>query len=240
MSTALKKYLIIIPTYNEKNNINFIINKIKKIIKFRYNLLFIDDNSNDGTKEIINKIKSKNILLFNRKKKLGIGSAHKFGIKYAYKYKYKYIITMDCDGTHNPLYITKMLQLLKSCDLVITNRFKSKNSLRQWSLYRKLITSIRHLIITLIFKTDLDSSGAFRCYNSSKIKLNDILLASSNGYSFFTESTIILSQKYKIKQIPISLPKRYAGSSKMRFTDLIIGFFYIFFVFFKNKLNKLK
>ena len=185
MKKTFNKYLIIIPTYNEKNNIDFIINKIKRIIKFRYKLLFIDDNSNDGTKQLINKIKSKNILVFNRKKKLGIGSAHKFGIKYAYKCKYKYIITMDCDGTHNPLYIKKMLQLLKSSDLVITNRFKIKKSLEKWSIYRKLITIIRQFIVTFFFNTDLDSSGAFRCYNSTKIKLNDILLASSNGYSFF-------------------------------------------------------
>ena len=231
---AKNKYLIIIPTYNEKNNINFIINRIKKNIKFRHDLLFIDDNSNDGTKQIINKIKSKNILLISRKKKLGIGSAHKFGIKYAYNCQYKYIITMDCDGTHDPIYIKKMLQLLKSNDLVITNRFKSKKSLNEWGVYRKSITTLRHFIITLIFKTDLDSSGAFRCYNSTKVKLNDILLASSNGYSFFTESTIILSQKYKVNQIPISLPKRYAGSSKMKFADLVIGFFYILLIYFRN------
>lgn len=233
MKSSKKKYLIIIPTFNEKNNIKFIIKKIFKNIKFKHDVLFVDDNSNDGTQEIIRKIKSKNILLIVREKKLGIGSAHKFGIEYGYKNNYQYIITMDCDGTHDPIYIKAMLKLLKTNDLIITNRFKGKNSLAEWSIYRKLITKLRHFVVTTIFNTDLDSSGAFRCYNSKKIKINDILSARNNGYSFFTESTIILSKKYKIDQIPILLPKRYAGSSKMNFADILLGFFSIMLIYFK-------
>ncbi len=234
-----KKFLILIPTYNEKKNIKFIVNKINKNVKFKHKILFIDDNSNDGTIQKIKNLKSKNILLIKRQKKLGIGSAHKFGIKYAYKHNYTHLITMDCDGTHDPAYINKMLRLLKNNDLVITNRFGSKKSLIEWSLYRKLITILRHIIITLIFKTNLDSSGAFRCYNCKKIKLNHILLAKNNGYSFFTESTIILNRIYKIDQISILLPKRFAGSSKMRFLDIIFGFFYILLIYAKVFFNKI-
>lgn len=232
----LKKHLIIIPTFNERNNIKFILKKISKNIKFKHDILFIDDNSNDGTQEIIKKIKSKNILLIIRKKKLGIGSAHKFGIKYAYKNNYHYIITMDCDGTHDPVYINSMLKLLKTNDLILTNRFKGKKSLAEWSLYRKLITTLRHFVVRSIFNTDLDSSGAFRCYNIKKIRINDILSAKNNSYSFFTESTIILSKKYKISQIPILLPKRYAGSSKMKFLDILLGFLYIIMISFRKNI----
>jgi len=235
-----KKYLIIIPTYNEKKNIKFIVNKITKNVKFKHDILFIDDNSTDGTKDVINKIKSKNIFLINRKKKLGIGSAHKYGIKFAYKHRYRYIITMDCDGTHDPKYIHKMLKLININDLVITNRFGSKKSLTEWSFYRKLITTLRHILITLIFNTDLDSSGAFRCYDCKKIKLKDILLARNDGYSFFTESTIILAKFYKVNQIPILLPKRYAGSSKMKIVDVVFGFFYILFIYFRIRLFSYK
>ena len=100
--------LIIIPTYNERKNINLIINKIKKNISFNYNVLFIDDNSKDGTQEILKKNKNKKIHYIIRNNKLGIGSAHKFGIKQGYKLKYKNIITLDCDGTHDPKYINTM------------------------------------------------------------------------------------------------------------------------------------
>jgi dolichol-phosphate mannosyltransferase len=94
----------------------------------------------DGTREYITKIKAvhKYILLINRKKKFGVGSAHKLGIKYGYKKRYKHIITMDCDGTHDPIYLKKILELSKNSDLVITNRFQGKNSLKGWSFLQEI------------------------------------------------------------------------------------------------------
>jgi len=234
-----KKYLILIPTYNEKKNIKLILTKIKKNFKQNHDILFIDDNSTDGTKEVINNLKSKNIFVINRKKKLGVGSAHKVGINYGYKKKYNFIITMDCDGTHNPKYIKKIVKASKKNDLVITNRFMSKNSLSNWNFHRKFITTFRYKFIKLLFNIDLDSSGAFRCYNIKQIKLNDILLAKNDSYSFFTESTIILVvKKYKIFELPVILPKRFSGSSKMRLNDLVYGFLYSLLIFLKLKFYK--
>ena len=235
MKSKKNSALVIIPTYNEQKNINLIINKIKRSLTFNYNVLFIDDNSNDGTQEIIKNIKDKKIFYIFRNKKLGIGSAHKFGIKRGYKNKYRYIITLDCDGTHDPKYISEMIKKIKKNDMVITNRFAKKNSLKEWSFYRKIITSIRHLFVCFIFGVDLDSSGAFRVYDTQKIKITDILKAKSDGYSFFTESTIILNNIYKIGQIPILLPKRYSGYSKMKLIDIVFGFFDILFLYIKNR-----
>jgi len=227
-------YLIIIPTYNEKKNVSLILDKIKKRVKFKCDILFIDDNSTDGTIEILKNIKSKNISYIIREKNLVKGSANKFGISKAYQLKYKYIITMDCDSTHDPKYINQMVKNIKNKDIIITNRFAKRDSLKQWNIIRKLITTFRHLFVTLIFKTNLDSSGAFRLYNTKKVNLKNILLAKNNGYSFFTESTVILNNIYKIEQIPILLPKRYGGYSKMKLTDVVFGFFYIIFLYFKN------
>ena len=141
---------------------------------------------------------------------------------------------MDCDSTHDPKYINKMIKYIHNNDMIITNRFTKNDSLKQWSLHRKLITTLRHKFVSFIFKTDLDSSGAFRLYDCKKIKLSDILMAKNDGYSFFTESTILLNKRYKIDQIPILLPKRYSGYSKMKLSDLIFGFFYIIFLYIKN------
>ncbi len=230
-----KKYLILIPTYNEKKNIKFIVNKIKKNLKFKYDLLFIDDNSNDGTKKVLKKLKSKTFKIINRKKKLGIGSAHKEGIKYGYKKGYKLIISLDCDGTHDPKHINKMIKLSLKYDLILTNRFALKNSLSGWDFHRKFITTFRHILVRLLFNTNLDSSGAFRCYNTNNIKLKNILAAKHDGYFFFTESTIILKNcGYLIGQIPILLPKRFSGHSKMKTTDLVNAFFYMIYIFIKN------
>ena len=116
-----RRTLVIIPVLNEVKNIKPIVNKLKKNNKF--DILFIDDNSKDGTVQNILKEKKryKRIFLIRRPKKLGIGSAHKDGLKWGYKKKYSIIVTMDCDGTHDPHYINKMIKLL------ISNRLKEKS-----------------------------------------------------------------------------------------------------------------
>jgi dolichol-phosphate mannosyltransferase len=228
-----KKILILIPVLNEVNNIKKIFIKIDKILlNNHYNLLFIDDNSSDGSKKILNKLKNenKNIFLLNRKKKLGIGSAHKEGINIGYKKNYDVIVTMDCDGTHNPIYIPTMLKLLEQnkYDIISTNRFIKKNSLEDWSIWRKYLTNFRHFIIKKLLKIDYDSSGAYRCYNVKSVKLSDILLAKNNSYSFFWESIFILSKKkYKIAEIPIILPGRLSGNSKMSIFDIFKALSYL-------------
>jgi len=232
------KILIIIPVYNEEGNVKPLINGIFKYFKKKKTILFIDDNSQDKTKLEIKECQKKfnNIYLENRKSKLGIGSAHKFALRWAYKKKYKTVITMDCDGTHHPKYIDKMINILikKKCDIVSTNRFLNKNSLKGWSLWRKLLTSIRFIIINKLFNIKYDSSGAYRCYNVNNVKLKDLLKAKNNSYSFFWQSTLILSKKYQIREIPINLPARNQGSSKMQIKDIFSGLFYVFLFKFKK------
>ena len=233
-----RRILVIIPVLNEVKNINPIVKKLRKNNKF--DVLFIDDNSTDGTVQNIlkEKKKYKRIFLTRRPKKLGIGSAHKDGLKWGYKKKYSIIITMDCDGTHNPIYVNRMIKLLSSqkIDLVSTNRFLQKNSLDDWSLWRKKLTTLRHYVIKLLLNIKFDSSGAFRCYNTKKIKLQDILNAKNESYSFFWESIFILSKKYEIREIPIKLPGRLSGSSKMRLKDIFSAVIYLFKIFFKKRL----
>ena len=234
----MKKILIIVPTYNEKNNIKILIKKIRRSVK-NYKLLFIDDNSPDGTRKIIETYLNKNIHLINRNKRSGIGSAHKFGIKIGYKKKFEFIITMDCDGTHNPVNIKKMIKKMKNNDLVVTNRFLNKNSISDWTLFRKLLTHFRHFIIKFFLNIPYDSSGAFRCYKTKTIKLKDILLAKDNGYNFFWESMFVLDKKkYKISEIPIYLPRRITGSSKMRIKDIVYAAYYLFIVYINEKFKK--
>jgi len=173
--------LIIVPVYNEEGNIKPLIKNIFKYFKKSKSILFVDDNSKDKTRlEIYDcQKKYKNIFLKVRKNKLGIGSAHKFALKWAYHKKYKTIITMDCDGTHHPKYINQMIKILikKDFDIVSTNRFLQKNSLSDWSLWRKFLTTLRFVVINKLLNINFDSSGAFRCYNTSRVKLEDLLKA---------------------------------------------------------------
>ena len=224
----MKKILIIIPTLNENRNVTIIFDQIKKFQK-KSNILFIDDNSTDGTKEEILHLRnrSKKVFYLFRKNKKGIGSAHKDGIKWAYNKKYRYICTMDCDGAHHPKDISKMLKKIEYCDVVSTNRFLKKNSLVKWSLNRILITKMRYFLVRFLLGTKLDSSGAFRLYDSKKIKLKDILYAKDMHYNYFWESFFFLEKKYLIKEISVTLPVRSLGKSKMNLNDIIFGLLYL-------------
>ena len=231
--------LLIIPTLNERKNITSLLKKIKKIDQ-KLNILFVDDNSTDGTRNEILFLKKKNkrIHYIFRPRKLGIGSAHKDGLKFGYKKKYKIILTMDADGTHNPKYLKKLIQYSSKYDLISTNRFVKKNSLIEWPIQRRFLTKVRYNLINILLNISYDSSGAYRCYNAKKIKLSDILIAKNNGYSFFWESLYLLNKKkYSIKEIPIYLPYRKVGSSKMTMRDIIGSLLYLFKYSLKNIIN---
>ena len=231
------KKIIIVPTYNERKNISKLIIKIYKLYKSNFDVLVVDDNSPDKTLDEVIKLKKKYkfVKYIKRSKKLGIGSAHKIAILSSYKKKYDLIITMDSDGTHDPIYIKKMIKNIKKYDLIITNRFKKKDSLSEWPIHRKFLTKLRFYLISFLLNIPLDTSGAYRCYNTKKIKIKDILSAKDNGYSFFWESGYLLfKKKYKIYEIPIKLPYRTVGSSKMKIRDIISALYYLLIVTFKR------
>lgn len=143
---------------------------------------------------------------------------------------------MDCDGTHDPVYINSLLKKLnkKNCQIVSTNRFLKKNSLSDWTVWRKFLTIFRHKLIKFFLDIEFDSSGAFRGYLVRNININDIFLAKNNSYSFFWESIFILSKKYKIKEIPIKLPGRLTGASKMRSKDILLALLYLIKIYLKK------
>lgn len=236
----MKKSLIFIPTYNEINNIDSLLDKIRKLYP-QIDILVIDDNSSDGTVEFLKNISDKKIKYKIREKKYGIGSAHKDGINYAYENNYNILITMDADGTHEPENIRVFLTLIKKYDIINTNRFLKKNSLSDWPLSRKIFTYTRFYLNKYLLNVNLDSSGAFRCYNLDNIKKNHFNLITGLSYSFFWESLFIFKEKnYKIFEIPINLPYRKNGSSKITMKDIIGSFLLILYFFFKRCMGNYK
>ena len=232
--------VIIVPTLNEKDNIEILFNKLNTI-NIEFDLLFIDDNSSDGSQEIIKDLlkKNQNINYIFRPKKEGIGSAHKDGLIWSYRKNYKIIITMDADGTHDPKYLKSLINELKNFDIVVTSRFLEKDSLKNWPLFRIFLTTLRHLTISLLLSMPYDSSGAYRCINCRRVSLSDIILAKNNSYAYFWESIFILhKKKYRIAQIPVQLPYRKIGSSKMNIKDIFFSIFYLMVVFLKKVLGK--
>ena len=234
----MKKTIIVIPTYNENNNILKLYNSLA-ILKIKIDILFIDDNSTDGTKEKILLLSKKpNVHFIFRNKKLGIGSAHKDAFIWCYKKKYNFIITMDGDGTHKAEYIKIMLKSKSNFDMIITSRFIRKNSLKDWPKFRIILTKLRFYLINVMLGIHLDSSGAFRLINTQSINIKDLLLAKDNGYSYFWESLFILYNKnFKILEIPIIMPYRKEGSSKMKITDILNALYYLLIISFKKKIG---
>jgi dolichol-phosphate mannosyltransferase len=233
------KNLVIIPTYNEYINCKLIYKKIR-IKNPKIDILFIDDNSPDNTSKAIRELQKKDSKLFllKRNSKLGIGSAHKKGFLWA-KNRYKSVITIDADLSHDPDLIEEMIKYNDKYPIVITGRFLRKDTLEEWPLIRRFITTVRHKVIKNLFSIPYDTSGAFRCYNFNKIKINDLFLAKDNGYSFFWQSLIILfNKKYKIKELPMIQPKRMNGKSKITITDILSAIFKLGYFYFKNKIKK--
>lgn len=235
----MKNIILIIPTYNEKDNVPIIYSQIRKY-NSNLDIVFIDDNSPDGTIKEIRKIirKDNSVNLILRKKKLGIGSAHKAAILWSLKKKYKICITMDSDLTHNPKLIPKMIKFSKKYDLVQTNRFLNKNSIKSWPLYRQILTKIRYILLYILLGIRCDSSGAFRCYNFNTMNSKLIFYAKNNSYSFFWETIYIFTkEECKIKELSITQKYRVVGSSKLALKDWFHGLYYLFVIFIKDKLG---
>lgn len=220
------KNLICIPTYNELENVQLIIKEISGLNLINTDLLFIDDNSPDGTGQKLENLKKNhdNIFIIHRSGKLGIGNAHLTGIEWAYDHHYDYLITMDCDFTHPPQYLPKFIQQQNNYHVLIGSRYLNNNSLTDWSIYRKILTKIGHLLTKYLLKIPQDATSAFRCYDLTKIPRDIWSSIASQSYSFFFESLFVLTRNgYPIKEISIHLPARTIGHSKMKIKDIIIS-----------------
>lgn len=236
----MKKKLILIPTYNESENVEKLYIELKKL-KIDADILFIDDNSPDRTSDIIKKIsnKDKGVLLLKRAGKKGIGSAHLDGIKFAYDKKYDTLITMDSDFTHKPSDVLKLLKQKDNADVVIGSRYLSANSLSDWNLFRKAVTNSAHMLTKSLLKMPFDATGAFRLYNLNKIPKDVFKLVESKDYSFFFESLFILYiNQFKIKEVSVSLPARTYGTTKMTMSDAFNGLKFLFQTFYLSKIYK--
>lgn len=229
-----KKYLIFVPTYNEKENVTSLIEAVSALKLPGADMLFIDDNSPDGTGQILDALKTKyaNLTVKHRANKSGIGSAHIEGIKWAYEKKYDFLITLDCDFTHPPEYIPEMIKRCEDYNIVVTSRYIDKNGLKDWNLFRKTLTLSGHLLTRFLLRLKYDATGAFRVYSMNQIDPRIFDLIKSKGYSFFFESLFILNyNKYTISEIPITLPARTYGHSKMRISDIWNSLKFLIYIF---------
>ena len=211
--------LIFIPTYNERDNVERLCAQLLSM-QPDADILFVDDASPDGTGDMLDRLAAQHlrIKVIHRIGKLGIGSAHQMGIRYAYEQRHEILITMDCDGTHPPEYIPQLIGQARAGqnDMVIGSRYLNKDSLSEWTLFRKLLTYSGHLLTTNLLGLPFDASSAFRLYQLNQIPREIFDLVRSPGYAFFFESLYVLHlNQMRIGEVGIVLPARGAGYSKM-------------------------
>lgn len=213
------KLLIFIPTYNEAENADRLCRELNAL-NLGADILFCDDGSPDGTGEIIDRLAQEysHVHATHREGKLGIGSAHRDGIRYAYRHGYETLVTMDCDFTHQPADVDRLITLARTSGraVAIGSRYIERNSLPGWNLMRRSLTHFGHLLTTNLLRLPQDATGALRVYRLDLLPEELFDRVRSCGYSFFFESLFVLHRNgFAIEEMPIALPARTYGSSKM-------------------------
>jgi dolichol-phosphate mannosyltransferase len=212
------KKIIVIPTYNEKNNITRIIPQIKAVDR-SFHILVVDDNSPDGTGKAVKNLmkKDRTIKLLERPGKLGLGTAYVDGFKYALKQNYDYIFEMDADFSHDPKYLPDFLREIKKYDLVIGSRYVNGVSVVNWPLRRLMLSKFATKYVNVITGLPLtDTTSGFKCYRKKVLQAIDLDNIHSDGYAFQIEMHHKAWKRgFKIKEIPIIFIDRHADSSKM-------------------------
>ncbi len=215
----MKKTLIIIPTYNEADNIKGIISKVINLNVPDLAILVVDDNSPDETGKIVAKISAKDsrIRLIQREGKLGLGTAYVAGFKYAIKEKFDYIFEIDADFSHDPDEIPKFLEKAESYDLIIGSRYIAGVNVVNWPLSRLLLSLGANWYTRIITGLPVyDCTGGYRCFRRAVLESIDLDEIHSDGYSFQIEMTFkVWKKKFRILELPIVFTDRVKGNSKM-------------------------
>jgi len=215
--------LIMVPTYNESKNVGRLLSEIA-VLQVDADLLIVDDNSPDGTGQVVEDLKAlyPRLSVMHRKSKDGIGSAHLAGIAYAYEHGYQRLLTMDCDFTHPTEYIPDFFKEVENADVVVANRYFKMDAISDWPLHRRLVTQVAHLMTSLVLGMKFDATGAYRCYNLQRISRQLFNQVESMGYAFFFESLYVLWKSgAEIREIGTHLPIRTDGESKMTGAEFI-------------------
>lgn len=232
-------YSVILPTYNERENLPIIFYLLDKTFteaKLNYEVVVVEDSSPDGTLEVAQALQKsfgeKHVQILTRKGKLGLGSAYKDGLK---KAKGERIILMDADLSHHPKFIPEMVALMdkEKFEIVTGTRYRKGGGVYGWNVKRKLTSKGANFLADFLLNPGVsDLTGSFRLYERKTID-HILPMVQSTGYAFQME-IIVLAKKngYKVGEVPITFVDRLYGESKLGAREILIylkGLFYLFF-----------
>lgn len=219
----MPKTMVVLPTYNEIENMPLIVKALFELPVEDLNILVVDDSSPDGTGRLADDLAANTypgrLFVLHRTEKAGLGPAYRAGFKEALRLGADYIIQMDADFSHQPKYIPELLKAIETKDLVIASRFVKGGSVDEnWSFYRKLLSWFANRVYTpLILGIKVyDATAGYRIWRRQTLIGLDLDRIRSNGYVFQVEMAYVACRLgFRVGEIPIYFPDRRLGKSKM-------------------------
>jgi len=236
------KAVVVIPTYNEVENVEPLVTEIHKNVR-DINILFVDDSSPDGTAELIKKLKAGNpkIHLLERPVKNGLGRAYIDGFTVALEKGFEYIFEMDADFSHDPKELPNFLREIEHYDLVIGSRYIKGVNVINWPLKRLLLSYYANVYTRVVTGIPIrDCTGGYKCFRREVLEAIDFRRIKSNGYAFQIELNYKVWKKgFRIKEIPIIFFDRIHGESKLSKKIMWEAVFLVWKLRFLNLIHKL-
>jgi dolichol-phosphate mannosyltransferase len=217
---ALGPVAVVIPTYNERDNLEAIVARLRSAVPAA-DVLVVDDNSPDGTGEIADKLAATDlhVHVLHRPGKGGLGAAYIAGFGWALERGYEVLVEMDADGSHDPRDLARMLAALQSedADLVIGSRYVPGGTTVNWARSREALSRGANAYVRLMCGIEVhDSTGGFRAYRAKTLRMIGLDEVTSQGYCFQIDLTLRTVQEgLKVSEVPITFTERERGASKM-------------------------
>jgi dolichol-phosphate mannosyltransferase len=238
---SANKTLVIVPTYNERENLPRMAERLLKL-PVAVDLLFVDGNSTDGTGQMADELAAKhpNIHVLHEAKKSGLGRAYCAAFAWALERDYEFIMEMDGDLSHNPDDIPKFLEAAQEADLVLGSRYCNGIRVINWPLKRLLLsTSAARYVRMITGMPFTDPTGGFKCFRRRALQSINLDDVRSNGYSFQIEMTHkIWRQGMKVVEVPIIFTDRFQGTSKMSKKIVREALWMVWRLWFQNGLRR--
>jgi dolichol-phosphate mannosyltransferase len=238
----MSKSLVIIPTFNEAENIARLIPEVLRQDS-GIDVLVVDDSSPDRTADRVRAIQERNnrIHLFERPRKMGLGSAYVMGFKFALENSYEYVFEMDADFSHDPKDIPRFLERMDAYDLVLGSRYIRGVRILNWPMRRLLLSYLANYYSRLMTGLKLhDATGGYKCYSRKVLEAIDLDRVKSNGYAFQIEMSYKAWKRgFRILEIPIVFLEREVGDSKLSKGIIYEAFFMLWRLRMRSIFGKL-
>jgi dolichol-phosphate mannosyltransferase len=227
LDAATARVVIVMPTYNERQNLEIMASRIREAVPDA-DLLVVDDNSPDGTGDLADKLAEKDphVQVMHRTEKAGLGRAYVAGFTWALEGGYDLIVEMDADGSHRPEDLPKLLAAVDQADAVIGSRYVPGGTVVNWPKSREFLSKGANIYNRIMLGVRVrDATGGFRVYRAATLRKIDLNGIESAGYCFQIDMTLrVLQGGMEIKEVPITFVERERGASKMSNTVIIEAF----------------